>query len=154
MANHTQFGNKVKGFLGWMRSTPMEEAIPFVRTVTLPSATAATPVSVIADAEVPAGYTPFVTDFLGRVNGTTAWATTATVKLQDTNGTPVDFATIAVAALTSQARLVKGTANVTLEDAMSLGTGGTASKGIQVKANANGTGSDLVLTVAGFYRKS
>jgi hypothetical protein len=48
-----------------------------------------------------------------------------------------------------------GTANVTLANAMVLGTGGTAEKGIRVIANANaGAGSDFVITVRGFYKKA
>lgn len=153
MASHTQFGQKLKALLGWMRSTSAEECVSFTRTATITSAAAANAVSLIADSEVPAGFTPFVTDFIGRVNGTTAWGTTATLKIQDTNGTPVDFVTIAIAALTSQARFFKGTANVTVENAMANGTGGTPSKGLQIKGNANGTGSDLVVTVSGFYKR-
>lgn len=154
MASHTQFGQKLKSLLGWMRGTSAEECVTFTRTATITSAAASVAVSLISDAEVPAGFTPYVTDFIGRVNGTTAWGTTATVKIQDTNGTPVDFVTFAVAALTSQARVYKGTANVTVENAMANGTGGTASKGLQLKGNANGTGSDLIVTVSGFYKRA
>jgi hypothetical protein len=146
-------GNSL-GLSGWLPASAAEQVIAFVRTVTLTSASAGTAVPVVADSEVPAGYAPYVTDFMARVNGTTPWATTATVKVQDTNGSPVDFATIAVAALTSQARIYRSSANVTVEDAMSLGTGGTASKGLQVKGDVNGTGSNLVLTITGFYKKA
>jgi hypothetical protein len=143
-----------KLFMSWMHASKTEQVIHFTRTVTITSAAAVTAVDIIPDAEVPTGFVPFVTDFLGRVNGTTVWATTATVKIQDKNGTPVDFVTFAVAGMTSQARLVPGSANVTLENAMSLGTGGTSGKGLQVKGDANGTGSDFVLTVRGFYKKA
>jgi hypothetical protein len=124
--------------------------IAFTRTRTITSAAAAVPINVIAESEVPAGKKVYVTGVIGRVNGATVWATTATVKLQDTNGTPVDFMTFAVAALTANARVFPGTANVTTEDAMANGTGGTAAKGLQLVGNANGTGSDLILTVTGF----
>lgn len=154
MSNHTQFGQKIKGLLGWMRGTSVEECVQFTRTATITSAAAVTAVSLIADSEVPVGFTPYVTDFIARVNGTTVWATTATVKIQDTNGTAVDFVTMAVAALTSQARVFKSSANVTIENAMANGTGGTASKGLQLKGDANGTGSDLIVTVSGFYKRT
>ncbi len=39
----------------------------------------------------------------------------------------MDFVTFAVAAMTANAKLVPGTANVTLEDAYAEGSGGTAS---------------------------
>lgn len=154
MSNRIPFSNKlVKAVLGWMHTVTSrsEEVIWFVRTATITSAAAATAVSLIADAEVPEGYVPFVVDFNARVNGATLWATTANVKIQDTSA--VDFVTMAVAALTGNARVYKSTANVTVENAMSLGTGGTAAKGLQLKGDANGTGSDLVVTVIGFYKK-
>lgn len=120
----------------------------FVRaTATITSAAAATAVSLIPDSMVGAGEKCYLMGFIGRVNGTTVWGTTATVKIQDTNSSAVDFVTAAVAALTSQARIYPGTANVTSEDAYSLGTGGTAGKGLQLKGNANGTGSDFVVSV-------
>lgn len=127
-----------------------DNVIWFTKTATITSAAAATAVSVVADAEVGTGRIVHVTDVLARVNGTTGWGTTATVKLQDTNGTPVDFVTYAVAALTNQARVYLSSSNVTNENALSLNTGGTAGKGLQLKGNANGTGSDLVVTVTGY----
>lgn len=154
MSAHTQFGGKIKSLLGWLRGTSVEECVYFTRTATITSAAAATAVPLIADSEVPAGFTPYVTDFIARVNGTTGWGTTATVKIQDSNGTPVDFVTMAVAALTNQARVFKSSSNVTIENAMANGTGGTASKGLQLKGDANGTGSDLIVTVTGFYKKT
>jgi hypothetical protein len=132
--------------------TAMNLAQPFCKTATITSAAAATAVSLLADSEVPTGKKCYVTGFIGRVNGTTVWATTATVKIQDTNSSAVDFVTMAVAALTSQARVYPGTANVTTENAMANGTGGTASKGLQLKGDANGTGSDLIVTVTGFFK--
>lgn len=132
--------------------TSLNRAEPFSVTATITSGAAATAVSLIADSAVPTGKTCYVTGFIGRVNGTTQWGTTATVKIQDTNGTPVDFVTMAVAALTSQARVYPGTANVTTENAMANGTGGTVNKGLQIKGNANGTGSDLIVTVTGFFK--
>jgi len=125
----------------------------FHATATITSAAAATPVSLVLDASVPTGMKCYLQGFLMRVNGTTVWATTANVKIQDTNGTPVDFATVLVALLTNQARIgCEPKANLTLEDAFSLGTGGTASKGLSIVGDANGTGSDLVVSVWGIIR--
>ena len=154
----TQFVDKVHGLLGWLmpprnRPTDDEQVIWFVRTATITSAAAATAVSLVKDVEVPRGFKPYLTDFHAKVDGGTGWGTTATVKIQDTNGTPVDFVTMAIAALTSNAFVGKTTANVTAEAALAKNTGGTAGKGLQIKGNANGTGNDLVVTVVGYYKK-
>lgn len=127
--------------------------ITFSRTATLTSAAAATGVTLIADSEVPVGYVPYMTNFRAKVDGATVWGTTATVKVQDTNGTPVDFITMAVAALTANAFVKDNTTNVTAEAAYAKNTGGTAGKGIRVIGNANGTGSDLVVTADFVYIK-
>ena len=121
----------------------------FTRTATLTSAAAAAGVLIIADAEVPAGKKVYVTSFYANVAGAAAWATTATVKIQDT-GTPVDFVTFAVAGMTANAKLYMNTANVTDEVARIRMTGGTAAKGLRVIGNANGTGSNFIVTVIGY----
>lgn len=126
--------------------------IPFHRTATITSAAAVTPVSLLADADVPAGKKVYLQGFIARVNGATVWATTANVKIQDTNGTPVDFVTMAVAALTANARVVPGTADTVLESAYASGSGGTAAKGLRLKGDANGTGSDLIVTAWGVIK--
>jgi hypothetical protein len=131
-------------------TTGVEPVETFFETVTITSASAATPVNILPDARVGAGRKVYLEYFIARVNGTTVWGTTSTVKVQDTSS--VDLVTLAVAGLTSQARLVPASANVTLEDAYSLGTGCTAGKGIQVKGDVNGTGSPLVITVKGVIR--
>lgn len=124
------------------------------RTVTITSAAAITPVIFITDAEVVAagmtGAKAYLMSFVSKVNGVTAWATTATVKLQDTSA--VDFVTVAVAAMTGNAVIFPQTANVTSENAYALGSGGTASKGMQLKGDANGTGSDYTVTVSILYK--
>jgi len=123
------------------------------KTVTLTSAAAATPVEVFSAAQIGSTRAFYPLGFLIRVNGATGWGTTANVKIQDTNGTPVDFATILVALLTNAARVgCDPKTNLTIEDAWSLGTGGTVGKGVQVVGNANGTGSDLKITVWGIVK--
>lgn len=119
----------------------------YLVTKTITSAAAATAVELLPDSYVPAGKKAYLVSFIAQVNGTTAWGTTATVKIQDKNSSAVDFVTFAVAGMTPQARLVPGSStNTTLENAYSLGTGGTAAKGLQLKGDANGTGSDFVVT--------
>jgi hypothetical protein len=124
--------------------------VPFVKTVTITSSAAATAVPIIPDTAVPAGKKVYVTGFIGKVNGATVWATTATVAVQDTAGSPVAGITCAVAAMTANALLGLNTANVTVAAPVSTGVGFTAAKGISLKGDANGTGSDFVVTVTGY----
>lgn len=126
--------------------------IPFHSTAILSSAAAATAVNLVANASLSGSQKLYVTGFIVRVNGATAWATVATVKLQDTNGTPIDFITIAAAGLTANATLVLGSGNVTIEAAVALGSGGNLLRGLQVKGDVNGTGSDLYVTAFGYIK--
>jgi len=132
--------------------TIVTEGIPFHKIATLTSAAGATPVSLIGDAEVDDGKKVYVQGFILRVDGATVWAVAANVKIQDTNDTPVDFVTDLVADLTANAIVMHDGANVTLEDAMSKGSGGTAGRGLQVVADADGTGSDLIVQVWGVIK--
>jgi hypothetical protein len=122
----------------------------FSRTVTITSAAAATPVSILADGDVGTGRKVYVHQIIAVVGGGVAWATTANVKVQDTNSSPVDFFTMLVAALTANANISFASANTTMNAATIGMTGGTAGKGLQVVGNANGTGSTLTVTVRGF----
>lgn len=106
--------------------------ILFQRTATITSAAAGTPVNILLTADVPATKKVYLQGFIARVNGATAWGTTATVKIQDNNGTPVDFVTMPVSVLTNAARVFPSTTNVVCEDAFAAGTGGTAQKGLQL----------------------
>lgn len=124
----------------------------FKKTATLTAAAAATAVHLLTDAEV-GTKTAFVMGALVKVNGATAWtdATATIVKVQDTAGTPVVGLTVAKAGLTANALLTIGTANVTVGDAIALGTGFTAAKGIDVVADAVfAAGSDLEVTIFGY----
>jgi hypothetical protein len=107
--------------------------------VILPSATAQTAVDLFPDESVPAGKKLIVTGFIAKVNGATAWGTATEVDLRGTDG--LQFASIPVASLTAGA--IIHSAGTTLADAFALGTGGAAGKGLQIKADANATGSDL-----------
>lgn len=119
------------------------------RTCTITSAAAATAIHCLAAAQVPAGKVAYLSGWHGYVNGATAWATTATCDIQDTNGSPVSYVTLAVAAMTGNTFINDNSANVTLNAAYRINSGGTAAKGIDIKCNANGTGSDFVLTIFG-----
>lgn len=121
------------------------EAVFASRTVTITSAAATTPQYFLTDDQVPRGVRPYLMGFKAKVDGATNWATTATVKIQSNDGA-VDFITFAVAGMTGNAKLVPGTANVTLEDAFIEELGGVTGKGVKLIGNANGTGSDFKVT--------
>ncbi|TXH42064.1 MAG: hypothetical protein E6Q97_36255 [Desulfurellales bacterium] len=121
----------------------------FSRTCTLTSAAAATPVNCLTDADVPATKRAYLMGWHAKVNGATPWATTANCWIQDTGGTSNIFVTMAVAALTANAFVSDLSANVTQQSPYSLNQGGTLGLGLEVACNANGTGSNLVVTVFG-----
>lgn len=130
---------------------PATEAV-FSRTCTLTSATAITPVNCLSNADVPSGQKAYLLGWHAKINGATAWATTANCWIQDTGGTSVIFVTTAVAAMTGNAFLVDGTASITQQTPYSLGTGGTTDLGLEIACNANGTGSNWVVTVYGVIK--
>lgn len=121
----------------------------FKKTAKLTSAAAATPVHLLTDAEVGAGKKAYVSKVYMSVDGAVNWGTTATVTLQDTAGSPVVGLTAAVAGLTANAMIDEGDTNVTLAAPIADGAGFTAAKGLDIAGNANGTGSDLIVTVFG-----
>jgi len=126
----------------------------FFATGTLTSAAAATAVVIIPDAQVGAGRKVYLWGYVSKVDGATNWATTGNIKIQDTEGTALDFITITVNAATTNGNVetVPGMSNVAMEDAFSEGSGGTAGRGLQIKGNANGTGSDMKITVWGIIK--
>lgn len=119
----------------------------FKKTATLTAAAAATPVHILTDAEVGAGKTAYISQVFASVDGGTAWGTAETVSIQDTAASPVVGATFAVSALTANAMVQL--ADATLLAPVADGVGFTVAKGIDVVANANGTGSNLLVTVFG-----
>lgn len=121
----------------------------FKKTATLESASAATPVHLLTDAEVGSGKKAYVSKIYFSVDGNTKWEDTGNVTLQDTAGTPVVGATVAVDGLAANATFDEGDTNVTLGEAIADGDGFTAGKGLDIVGNANGTGSDLIVTVFG-----
>ena len=119
-----------------------DSGIPFIKTATLASAAAATPVTVV---EVPAGKKAVVTQVIATVNGNTAWGTTTKVSLQDTANTPVVGAEFAASDMASKATLTL--ADATVKAALA---GFTVAKDLVIVGDANGTGSDLIVTVIGY----
>lgn len=131
----------------------------FYETVTLTSAAANVAVNIIPDARVGTGRKVYMMGGMATVSGGTVWGTVATVTVEDTAG--VDFVvlggTIATTLAANQTRFFStdnansGNAAQTAA-AFDNGTGGTAGKGLQVVADAAGTGSDLLVTVWGVIK--
>jgi len=124
----------------------------WMETATITSAAAATAVTLLSNAKVGTLRKPYLWGYIAKVDGATDWATTATVKIQTPEVSPVDFVTFAVAGMTGNAVLVPGSSNVTHADAYSEGSGGSVGYGLQLKGNANGTGSDFKVTAWGIIR--
>lgn len=122
-------------------------------TATMVSTAAATAVELLPASRVPATRKVFLSGYIVTVTGATDWTTTATVKIQDTNGTPVDFVTIVGTELDNAEIHYPGVTGDTSENAYKLGTGGTLGKGLQVLGNANaGAGSDIKITAWGVIK--
>jgi hypothetical protein len=119
----------------------------FQRVCTLTSAAAATPVVCLTDAEVPSGKKAYVSAFTAKVNGATPWTTITSCFIEDTSGNA--FVTVPVASLTSNAYVGPWSGALTLDNRLTLSTGGTTAKGLQIRCDVNGTGSDLVVTLVG-----
>ena len=122
----------------------------FYRTCTLTSAAAAVPVNCLLDADVPMGKKAYLTSFTAKVTGMTAWGTVTSCTIEDTSGNA--YVTLPVSELASNAYLGLFSGSLTFDDRLTLGTGGTAAKGIRVKCDINGTGSDLVFVLQGVVK--
>ena len=133
-----------------LAGAPMEAW--FSRTCTITSAAAITPVNCLSNSDVPAAKKPYLMGWHAKVNGATPWATTANCWVQDTSGTSNYFVTMAVAALTANAFVADLSANVTQQAPYARNVGGTADLGLEIACDANGTGSDLVVTVFGVIK--
>lgn len=123
-----------------------EAGIPFKATATLTSAAAATEVVLLADAKVPAGKKVYLHSIFASVDGATEWATATKVSIKDS--ADVEGASFAVSDLIANANLT--IADATLLDPVAQGAGFTAAKGLEIVADANGTGSNLIVTVFGY----
>ena len=120
----------------------------WTRTCTISSSAAATPVTCLSDGSV-GSKSAYLMGWRMKVNGATAWATTASCAVKDTSGLAVPFVTVPVAALTGNAFVSDHTSGVTQSDAYALNVGSTTSRGLVLVCDANGTGSDLVVTLYG-----
>jgi hypothetical protein len=94
---------------------------------------------------------------VAKVNGATALSggTGTLIAVMDKAASPVTGISIAVAALTANALLGLHTANVTVGDAVALGSGFSEGKGLVLKGDNNfGAGSNVVVTLTGFIAES
>lgn len=123
-----------------------EAGIPFKATATLTSAAGATEVVLLADAKVPAGKKVYLHSIFASVDGATEWAAVTKVSVKDS--ADVEGASFAVGDLLANANLT--IADATLADPIAQGVGFTAEKGLEIVADANGTGSNLIVTVFGY----
>lgn len=112
------------------------------------------------EVRVPKGYKAYITYVLFVVNGATAWASGTDVRISDDAGSPVDWVTVATAALTGNAVIsvpFGGTVTGVTQTAATIApvTGGlTSERGIVVRATGTFTaGSNLEVYIEGFYRK-
>jgi hypothetical protein len=130
--------------------------IPFMVTNKLVSTAAGTAVHVLPDASVPAGKKVYVTGTRWNVSGSTAWTdvTATEVYLQDTATSPSRGMTVSKTALLGNAVIDSlAISGVTAATFILLNAGFTASKGLDVVADANFTaGSDLYVTVWGYIK--
>lgn len=128
---------------------------PFFKTATLTSAAAGTAVAVLDDTSVEATEKAYVAGVIIKVNGATAWSdsTATVVYLQDSSGT-ITGLTIAKAGLTANALIsALPDTNVTVGDAIAIGSGFTADEGLQIVGDGDfAAGSDLVVTVYGYIK--
>lgn len=119
----------------------------WTRTCTITSAAAATPVTCLSDGSV-GTKTAYLMGWRALVNGGTAWGTTTSCSIKDSSGLAIPFIEVPVSLLGSNAYVVDS-ASVTHSAAYSLNQGSTPSRGLVLVCDADGTGSDLVVTMYG-----
>ncbi len=139
-------------------ATDKEQPEFFSVLVTLTSAAASTPITILTDAQVGVGRVVKIRRYRLVVNGATAWtdATATDVRIRDKASSPVTLATILKAVLTGNAVLNEASASTTLAAGIITDSGATAGKGIEVFGTNGGTaanfaaGSDIKLLVEGW----
>lgn len=117
-----------------------DSGIPFIKSATLTSVAADTPVTIV---EVGAGKKAVVTQVIAVVSDDVAWGTTTKVTLQDAE---------AVVGAEFDASDLEANATLTLADATVTPAlaGFTEGKDLVIAGDAAGTGSDLIVTVIGY----
>lgn len=131
-----------------------EVATPFCVAGTLTAASAATPVILLADTDVPDTKKVYVTNILLVVSDSTAWTDSSgsKVTVEDTSGE--DVVAYGKAGLTANAVFndLAGT-NLTMGATTISGAGLTAGKGLRIVADSNfDAGSDIKVVVSGVIK--
>ncbi|MDR1190320.1 MAG: hypothetical protein LBK60_01475 [Verrucomicrobiales bacterium] len=127
--------------------TAQQTVAPFFKTTVLTSAQASAAVTLLDAAVVGNERKVVVTGFIFKVIGGVVWSEN-TVHLGTNNGAPIVSAPSS--ALTANNLLLPGDAQLTLSSRFTQGTGGEYGEGLYLRAEQNGTGSDLAVTVWGF----
>ena len=120
---------------------------------TILSTAPTTPVTLLADAMVPAGKKIYVNYILITVNGATAWTTGYNVVIQDSSA--VAAVTLATAQLAGNAVIgAFGQTGVTASAAVLAQSGLTAGKGLQIVGSSASilAGSPLIVLVGGYIK--
>lgn len=157
MAGSTQLARNLTGYFATHQSQNVQF---FDKNVTLTSAAAADGVTILSATEIGEGRSAYIQGFSVQVSSTTAWtdSTATDVRIRDAGGTPITFATIAKAQITSGAILTLGSTGVTLGAGFLLNSGGAAATAIVALGTASGTaanfaaGSDLKIRVWGYIK--
>lgn len=116
-----------------------------------------TPHSILADGNVPTGMKCYITHIALAETAAAAAAGGTSLKIQDTNGTAVDFFTFAgtIGTTLPSGFFITETwtaGTTTREDAFRKMTGGTASKGLQFKAAGTFSGNcALKYRIEGYF---
>lgn len=152
VVNYGDYNTRLTAAEGFIADLKGDPGIPFRKTVTLKSADAETPVSIIADADVAAGKCVYITGFYANVKGNEAWSGTGNnVIVRDRASSPVSAITLPDSILTNSAQLMFGSTGVVLGDGIKDGTGMTPAEGIEIVGDGEFTaGSDLIVTITGF----
>jgi hypothetical protein len=118
--------------------------------------TSATLATLLPEGLVPSGMKCVLTDFhIGW--GATAWNNATSICISDSNGTPVDFATVAIANTGGSAMMTRqtGVTGLTLGSALVSLSGGTTGKGLncRIVGGTNPTqGSGFKIHGRGFFK--
>ena len=153
VVNYDGYNTRLTAAEGFIADLQKDPGIPFRKTVTLTSAAATAPVSIIADAAVGTGKCVYITGFYANVSGAEAWDGDGNnVIIADTASPAIAAITLAKAtALGASAQSMFGSNGVTLGDGIKDGTGMTEAKGLEIVGDGAFTdGSDLIVTITGF----
>lgn len=131
----------------------ISDGIPFTKTVKISATAADVAIDILPKSlveQIGEGLKVFIDNFRLVVNGSTAWSGGTLTKLTIKDSGGKDMIDVAIAALTGNALLVPGSADVTELDPYLLNEGTDAGEGIQIVGdNAAGAGDDVYVSITG-----